>query len=132
MEEFRQRFPQVKDVMLDGVERPIQRPKSPKRQARHYSGKKKSHRRKNVVMTDANRRILLLTPSKPGRRHDKNLVSRSQLVEHIPAEVGVIVDTGFQGIKHPNLFIPQKTSKKRPLTQRIETATATSAPSASS
>ena len=67
-------------------------------------------------MTDAKRRVLVLTPSKPGRRHDKNLVDRSQLVQSIPAAVGVIVDTGFQGVKHPNLFIPQKASKKRPLT----------------
>lgn len=67
--EFRQRLAEVKDVMLDGVERPIQRPQSPKRQGQYYSGKKKSHRRKNLVMTDARRRVLVLTPSKPGRRH---------------------------------------------------------------
>lgn len=113
--EFRQRFPEVTDVMIDGVERPIQRPKSSKRQGRHYSGKKKSHRRKNVVMTDAKRRVLVLTPSKPGRRHDKNLVDRSHLVASIPESVGVVVDTGFQGVKHPSLFIPQKATKKRPL-----------------
>lgn len=115
MAEFRQRFPEVKDVMIDGVERPIQRPRSAKRQNRHYSGKKKSHRRKNVVMTDAQRRVLVLTPSKPGRRHDKNLVDRSHLIAVIPPEVGVVVDTGFQGVRHPNLFIPEKASKKRPL-----------------
>ena len=91
MEEFQQRFPQVKDVMLDGVERPIQRPRSAKRQTRHYSGKKKSHRRKNVVMTDAKRRVLVLTPSKPGRRHDKNLVDRSQLVQNIPAALLALI-----------------------------------------
>lgn len=116
VEAFRQRFPQVTDVMIDGVERPVQRPANAKRQNRHYSGKKKSHRRKNIVMSDAKRRVLVLTSSKPGRRHDKNLVDRTPLVQNIPAEVGVIVDTGFQGIKHPNLFIPQKASKQRPLT----------------
>lgn len=67
-------------------------------------------------MTDSKRRILLLTPTKPGRRHDKNLVDRTHLVSHLPPEIGVLVDTGFQGIKHPNLFIPQKSTKKRPLT----------------
>lgn len=41
MEEFRQRFEGVKDVMIDGMERPMQRPQSPKRQRRHYSGKEK-------------------------------------------------------------------------------------------
>lgn len=116
VEAFRQRFPQVSDVMMDGVERPIARPARAKRQSRHYSGKKKSHRRKNIVLSDAKRRVLVLTPSKPGRRHDKNLVDRTQMMQHIPADVGVIVDTGFQGVKHPNLFIPQKATKKRPLT----------------
>jgi hypothetical protein len=120
--EFRQRFPAVKDVMIDGVERPIQRPQSSKPQNRHYSGKKKSQRRKNVVMTDARRWVLVLTPSKPGRRHDKNLVDRSHLVGSIPAEVGVIVDTGFQGVKHPSLFIPQKATKKRPLNPEDRTS----------
>ena len=116
VEEFRQRFPQVKDVMLDGAERPMQRPKSARRNRRHYSGKKKSHRRKNPVMSDAGRRILVLSASKPGRRHDKNLADRSHLVKAIPPEVGV-VDTGFQGVKHPNLFIPEKATRKRPLSE---------------
>jgi DDE superfamily endonuclease/Helix-turn-helix of DDE superfamily endonuclease len=117
VEEFRQRFPQVKDVMLDGAERPMQRPKSARRNRRHYSGKKKSHRRKNLVMSDTSRRILVLTASKPGRRHDKNLADRSHLVWVIPPEVGVVVDTGFQGVKHPNLFIPEKGTRKRPLSE---------------
>jgi hypothetical protein len=115
IEEFRQRYPQVKDIIIDGMERPIQRPQRAKRQRRHYSGKKKSHRRKNIIVSDAERRILVLSPSKPGRRHDKNLVDRVQLVENIPTDVGVIVDTGFQGLRHENLFIPQKGTKKRPL-----------------
>jgi hypothetical protein len=118
--EFRQRFPEVKDVMIDGVGRPIQRPQSSKQQNRHYSGKKKSHQRKKVVMTDARRRVLVLMPSMPGRRHE-NLVDSSQA--SIPGEVGVIVDTGFQGVKvPPNLFIPHKTTKKRPVNPEDRTS----------
>ena len=33
----------------------------------------------------------------------------------VPPEVGVVVDTGFQGAKHPSLFIPQKATKRCPL-----------------
>jgi len=117
VEEFRQRFPEVKDVMMDGTERPIRRPKGGKSQRRHYSGKKKGHRRKHLVVADGQRRILILTKGKPGRRHDKNLADRSDLAGVIPPEVGVIVDTGFQGVRHPNLFIPVKGSKKRPLSE---------------
>ena len=37
---FFARFPQVKDLWLDGTERPIRRPQEAGRQKRHYSGEK--------------------------------------------------------------------------------------------
>ena len=42
-------------------------------------------------------------------------MDRSHLVLSVPPEVGVVVDTGFQGAKHPSLFIPQKATKRCPL-----------------
>ena len=36
--------------------------------------------------------------------------------------VGVVVDTGFQGVKHPNLFIPDKATRKRPLSEEQRTS----------
>ncbi len=68
----------------------MQRPKKPKRQARHYSGKKKSHRRKHIVIAEKSRRILLITPAKPGRRHDKNLLDRAQITSILPQKVNAI------------------------------------------
>ena len=49
VEEFLERFPDVKEVILDGTERPVQRPKDPEKQKEHYSGKKKRHTRKHRV-----------------------------------------------------------------------------------
>ena len=66
---------------------------------------------------DVKRRVLVLTPIKPRRRHDKNLLDRVELVANIPPEIGVVVDTSFEGIKHPNRFMPQKATKKRPLSE---------------
>ena len=40
VETFFARFPQVKDLWLDGTERPIRRPQDAVIQKRHYSGKK--------------------------------------------------------------------------------------------
>lgn len=40
-EEFFSLFPEVKEVMIDGVERPTVRRKKPKAQSKNYSGKKK-------------------------------------------------------------------------------------------
>ena len=39
---FFARFPQVKNLFIDGQERPTQRPKAAKAQKAHYSGKKKT------------------------------------------------------------------------------------------
>ncbi len=119
VEEFFEKFPQLKDVFLDGTERPIQRPKDPKKRKKVYSGKKKQFTRKTIIVTDEHKRILLLTPTKSGRRHDKRLADKAGIIRMIPEDVTVFTDTGFQGIQtlHPNTLVPKKATKKNPLTQ---------------
>jgi len=118
VEEFMRKFPEVKDVFVDGTERRMQRPKKGKQNKRTYSGKKKAHTRKNVVVTDEKKRILLVSPTKPGRRHDKRLADRELLIERIPKDVGIWADSGFQGIQHchPNTLVAKWAYKNRPLT----------------
>ena len=118
IEEFIRLFPEVRDVFPDGTERRMQRPKNAKQNKRHYSGKKKAHTRKNIVMADGNKRILLVSPTKPGRRHDKRLSDRISLIEHIPKDVGIWTDSGFQGIErhHPNVAVAKRGCKNRTLT----------------
>ena len=110
VEEFFQMFPQDKEVMLDGVERPTMRSQKSKTQRKHYSGKKKRHTRKNLVMVNSKKKILLITPTKHGKVHDKKLSDKNMLASHIPKEVSLLVDTGFQGLQkiHENTFIPKK------------------------
>jgi len=43
IEAFLERFPTVKRVMIDGTERPIQRPQDLEQQQLNYSGKKTAH-----------------------------------------------------------------------------------------
>lgn len=118
VEEFLQRFPEAKDVFLDGTERRTNRPANPRSERKRYSGKKKAHTRKNLVVADDHRRILVLTPAKSGRRHDKRLADKSGIAYILPPEVTAWTDTGFQGFQkiHPNTAMPRKTSKDRPLT----------------
>lgn len=123
MEELLEKFPDAKDVFLDGTERPMQRPKRPKQNKRTYSGKKKAHTRKANILSDPNKRILLVSPCKPGRRHDKRLADRELIAERIPKEVSLWADSGLQGIdkKRPpgsRSFIAHRAYKNRPLTQR--------------
>lgn len=119
VEEFMAKFPEVKDVFVDGTERRMQRPIKSKRNKRYYSGKKKGHTRKNIIATDEDKRILLVSPTKPGRRHDKNCADRILLTEHIPKDVGIWGDSGFQGLhhKHPNTVVAKRGRKDRPLTE---------------
>ena len=109
-EEFFAAFPGVREVLIDGVERPCIRSTKNKVQQKHYSGKKKRHVRKNVIVADEKKRILILTPSKHGRVHDKKLEGKALLDVRIPQGVAILADTGFQGLHHlhPNTLVPKK------------------------
>ena len=83
-------------VIIDGTERRRQRPKDAGRQARHYSGKKKAHTDKNVVLTRAaDDRVLFLSGTYAGATNDK----RSADEEHLryPPGTTLYKDAGFQG-----------------------------------
>ncbi len=118
MEEFLEKFPEVKDVFADGVERPIERPRTKKRQQKLYSGKKKRTMRKSILLVSEKKRVLLLTKTKSGRRHDKRLADKEILFEHIPEEVALWLDTGFQGVRtqHIHTLMPKKATRGKPLT----------------
>jgi hypothetical protein len=117
-EEFLAAFPGVEEVLIDGVERPTVRSKKDKVQKKHYSGKKKRHTRKNLVITDKNKSILMLTPSKHGKVHDKKLIDKFLIARSIPNSVSILADTGFQGLQkmHPNVLLPKKKPRGGTLT----------------
>ncbi|MFA6018583.1 MAG: transposase family protein [Patescibacteria group bacterium] len=117
VEELLETFPEAREIFLDGVERPVQKPTSQKRKKKLYSGKKKMTTRKSVIATDGKKRIGILTPTKSGRRHDKRLSDKADFVRYIPEDMAIITDTGFQGIQtmHTNTLMPKKGSKKHPL-----------------
>ncbi len=119
MEEFLEKFPEAKDLFLDGTERRKERPKNQKHQRKLYSGKKKGTMKKTLVISDEKRRILIMTPSKSGRRHDKRLADKEHLTHVIPFTVTIWTDTGFKGIQdqHPNVVMPKKATKHHPLTE---------------
>lgn len=117
IEELIEKFPEIKDVFIDGTERRTQKPKKLKKRGKLYSGKRKTTTLKNIVVSDENRKILVLSPTKSGRRHDKRLVDKLG-IENIPKDTTIWVDTGFQGIQkqHPNTQMPVKKTKNNPLT----------------
>jgi hypothetical protein len=117
--EFFHQFSDIQDCFIDGVERPVQRPKSSKQQRKLYSGKKKSHTRKNIICCDDKRQVLFLSPTHSGRRHDKRVLDKSQFIENLPPDVTIWADTGFVGLQHQhnNTETPKKRQKGQKLSQ---------------
>lgn len=117
-EEYFRLYPEAKEVFVDAVERLKQRPKKKKAQQKAYSGKKKAHTRKSVIVSDSKRRVLVVTKQKSGRRHDKRLADKESIFESIPQEIAVYADTAFTGEAraHSNIQLPKKRSRGRELT----------------
>src|SRR4051812_26987336 len=60
------------DLLIDGTERRRQRPQASQEQTEHYSGKKKAHTDKNIVVVNRqSKKVVYLSPSLPGKIHDK-------------------------------------------------------------
>lgn len=84
------------DLIVDGVERRRQRPKDPKIQAIHYSGKQKGHFDKNVVVVNTrSKRVSFLSQTLPGSVHDKALTDHAEI--RYPKGVTLRSDLGFYG-----------------------------------
>ena len=102
------------DSIIDGTERRRQRPKQAEKQALHYSGKKKIHSDKNVVIATAKRkRISYLSQTYPGKIHDKKVADTENI--SYPKQIALHKDTGFQGYE-PNvriLYQPKKSLASR-------------------
>ncbi len=114
-------LPELKTILIDGTERPIRRPQDPERQKKYYSGKKKRHTLKNLLLTTPRKEILWLSPTREGKRHDYQCLKDERVAAGIPPEVACWVDTGFLGIQkdfpHLRVTMPTKKPKGKPLSE---------------
>ncbi|MCY6494616.1 transposase [Leptolyngbya sp. GGD] len=110
IEAFLEMFPGVERVMIDGTERPIQRPQNSEAQTQNYSGKKRRHTRKHLAAVDQSKRVLVLSHAREGKLHDKRFETEEEIAFHIPDEIPIEVDLGFQGLQseYTNIRIPHK------------------------
>jgi len=99
------------DAILDGTERRRQRPKDAKKQTLHYSGKKKIHSDKNVVIaTVKTKRVSFLSQTYPGKTHDKKVAETENIT--YPVHMILLKDTGFQGYE-PKVYKTVQPKKSR-------------------
>lgn len=99
----------------DGTERPIPRPTDPDTQNTYYSGKKKQHTVKNIVVIDASCKIRLLSHTCEGKKHDKKAADEAGYT--FPDGSTLYQDTGFQGFTLAGVTILQP--KKKPRGQEL-------------
>lgn len=102
------------DLLIDGTERRRQRPKDGKKQKEHYSGKKKAHTDKNILMSNIHsRKVVYLSPTENGKKHDKKIADDNGIDYPSGATLGK--DTGFQGYEPKGVltFQPKKNQRAK-------------------
>jgi hypothetical protein len=98
------------NLSLDGTDRRINRPLDEQKQREKYSGKKKTHTDKNLLLVNENtRRVVYLSETVEGKKHDKKLAEESRL--SYPRNAILTKDTGFQGYEPEGVLTAQP--KKR-------------------
>ncbi len=99
------------NLSLDGVERELQRPLKADKQTANYSGKKKTHTDKNLLLVNENtRKVVYLSATAEGKKHDKKLADESQI--RYPENASLRQATGFQGYQ-PNAVLVEQPKKRR-------------------
>ena len=97
----------------DGTERRIQRPTDQEEQKLFYSGKKKCHTVKNLLLVDEKLAIVYLSVTREGKMHDKRMVDASPYM--LPTGSRLLQDLGFQGLTIKGVETIMPTKKPRGL-----------------
>jgi hypothetical protein len=117
VENFREIFSDIEEIIIDVTERHQARPKDSNRQKESYSGKKKMHTVKNTIITTMTKLILFVGQTFTGHNHDYKIFKDEFSNEEAWFEhLSVLVDLGYQGIikdyEGENIKIPVKKPRK--------------------
>ena len=99
------------EFMMDGTERPINRPQEKADRKTYYSGKKKTHTVKNNIISERGGKVLFLSDTYEGKKHDKKIADEEGY--QFPVGRTLWQDTGFQGFAPPGVSIKQPKKKPR-------------------
>lgn len=91
--------------------RPINRPKDKEDRKTYYSGKKKAHTVKNNVISERGGKVVFLSDTYEGKKHDKKIADEERY--KFPEGGTLWQDTGFQGFD-PGEGVTVKQPKKKP------------------
>jgi hypothetical protein len=97
--------------MIDGTERPINRPKDKEDRKTYYSGEKKAHTVKNNVISERKGKMLFLSDTYEGKKHDKKIADEEEY--EFPSGSTLWQDTGFQRFNPEAVTLKQPKKKPR-------------------
>lgn len=106
------------EFMIDGTERPLNRPQDKDDRKTYYSGKKKAHTLKNNVITHRGGKVVFLSDTYEGKKHDKKIADEEGYV--FPPESTLWQDSGFQGYAPEGVKSEQP--KKKPRNRELSAA----------
>lgn len=117
VEEFKEIFEDIEEIIIDVTERQCQRPQNPEQQKEVYSGKKRRPTYKNTIISTLQKYILFIGLTFTGHNHDyKMLKSEFPTKEAWFEHFRVFVDLGYQGIVKDyggeKILIPHKKPRK--------------------
>ena len=119
LEEFFELIPEAKDLFVDGTERPTQRPKNSKKQKDNYSGKKKAHTKKNLVINGEKKRVAYLGKTAGGKEHDYAIFKNEFDPKTVPKDITLWMDKGFTGAQkdYPDadIMMPKRKPREKEL-----------------
>lgn len=106
-------YPESEWFTADVTERPIARNLDKQAQKEEYSGKKKQHTVKNLILCDTQKRVVFLSDLYEGKIHDKKIwdVLNLELQGR-----NVLADLGFHGTEKQETILPFKKPKNQALT----------------
>lgn len=116
LEEFVEAYPEL-TFLIDGIEQEKRKPKDKEKRKSDYSGKKKKHTRKQIVIGTPSGIIVDQSPSVGGRAHDfkvfkQDFEKRKVLDEFAEHRTSFYGDSGFQGMEDMGLGIDARISKR--------------------
>ena len=98
--------------ILDGTERPVRRPQAEPAQREHYSGRRKTHTVKNVLIV-AGRTVKVLSATRPGRVHDKKVAAEEWAGRKFPRGKLLLGDGGFTGYQPQGAVLCRPVKRRR-------------------
>jgi hypothetical protein len=98
-------------LIIDGTERRINRPKDKDERKQYYSGKKRTFTVKNLVVSQRKGKVVYLSDTYEGKKHDKAICDEEDY--RFPEGSELWKDTGFQGYEPEGVKTHQPRKKPR-------------------